>query len=264
MTAQEMENIIAEVEHSLAVEHMAMTSEEKENLRRVGRGELSFQELIAQYVDVAKRWLHRMPKQGEQDYDYRYDPNDPYVYEGTHVLINKFGLTDCNEVSHVERMVTGAAVAFLENSPIQGKFDLAHLQAIHETLFEEIYDWAGQIRKQGFISKGNSLFCKAEFIKPYAANLFGQLQREQLLTDLEHDVFAERISYYISEINALHPFREGNGRTQRVFVNHLSRQAGWNLNFASTKPDTLCEACITSMKDCSALTKLLKGTISPL
>ncbi|MEG0217749.1 MAG: Fic family protein, partial [Raoultibacter sp.] len=103
-----------------------------------------------------------------------------------------------------------------------------------------------------------------EFIEPYAVNLFGQLQREQLLTDLEHDVFAERISYYISEINALHPFREGNGRTQRVFVNHLSRQAGWNLNFASVEPDTLCEACITSMKDCSPLTKLLKGTISPL
>lgn len=55
MTAQEMENIITEVEHSLAVEHMTMTDEEKENLRRVGRGEISFQELIAQYVDDAKK-----------------------------------------------------------------------------------------------------------------------------------------------------------------------------------------------------------------
>lgn len=55
MTAQEMENIITEVEHSLAVEHMTMTDNEKENLRRVGRGELSFQELIAQYVEDAKK-----------------------------------------------------------------------------------------------------------------------------------------------------------------------------------------------------------------
>lgn len=205
-----------------------------------------------------------MPNQSERDYDYHYDSDDPYVYEGTHVLINKFDLTDYNELSHVERMITGATVASLEDKPIQGKFDLAHLQAIHKALFEEIYNWAGQIRKQGFISKGNSLFCKAEFIESYAADLFGQLRREHLLTNLDLDVFTERISYYISEINALHPFREGNGRTQRVFINQLSRQAGWNLNFPSIEPDVLCEAYITSMKDCSFLIELLRGSARPL
>lgn len=55
MTAQEMESIINEVEHSLAVEHLTMSDEEKENLRRVGRGELSFQELIALYVEDARK-----------------------------------------------------------------------------------------------------------------------------------------------------------------------------------------------------------------
>lgn len=55
MTSQEMENIIDEVEHSLAVEHMAMTEEEKENLRKVGRGELTYRELVNQYVFAAKQ-----------------------------------------------------------------------------------------------------------------------------------------------------------------------------------------------------------------
>lgn len=127
-----------------------------------------------------------MPNQSEQDYDYRYDSDDPYVYENTHVLINRFGITDYIELSRIERMITGAAVASLEANPIQGKFDLAHLRAIHKALFEEVYDWAGQIRKQGFISKGSSLFCKAEFIEPYADDLFGQLQREHLLVSLDH------------------------------------------------------------------------------
>ncbi len=55
MTSTEMESIIEEVEHSLAVEHMAMTDEEKENLRKVGRGEMTYRDLVKQYVTAAKQ-----------------------------------------------------------------------------------------------------------------------------------------------------------------------------------------------------------------
>ncbi|WP_432762679.1 Fic/DOC family protein [Adlercreutzia aquisgranensis] len=187
----------------------------------------------------------------------------PYVYAGTKVLINKLGLTNFDELWNAERAITGVAAAELEEHSVNGSFDLAHLQAIHRALFGEIYDWAGEIRKKGFISKGNSLFCGAEFIIPYSQNLFEALKAENYLRDLERGDFIERMAFYIAEINALHPFREGNGRTQRIFANQLARQAGWELNFKAVSPERLYEAYISSMVDMSDLIDLLNDTVSP-
>lgn len=197
----------------------------------------------------------------QREYDYVYDADDPYVYAGTKVLVNKLGLHDFDELWDAERAITGVAAAELEESPIFGNFDLAHLQAIHRALFSEIYEWAGNIREKGFISKGNSLFCAAEFIVPYSDDLFKKLKDENYLRDLKRDEFIERMAFYISEINALHPFREGNGRTQRIFANQLARQAGWNLNFTAIEPERLCDAYIASMTDDSDLVALLKETV---
>ena len=190
-------------------------------------------------------WRHRVPDR--KPYDYKYDSSDPYVYKGTDVLINKLGLTDFDELWDAERAITGVAAAELEEHPINGDFDLNHLRQIHKALFGEIYDWAGNIREKGFISKGNSLFCAAEFILPYSDGLFGKLKSEDYLRGLEREEFIKRMAFYISEVNALHPFREGNGRTQRIFANQLARQAGWELNLKSTDPEKLCNAYISSM-----------------
>lgn len=196
-----------------------------------------------------------------RNYDYAYDSDDPYVYLGTKVLINKLGLHGQEELWEAERAITGVAAAELEEYPVRGKFDLAHLQAIHKALFDEIYEWAGEIREKGFISKGNSLFCAAEFIVPYSDELFGGLKEENYLQGLSRDDFIKRIAFYISEINALHPFREGNGRTQRIFANQLARQAGWELNFKSIDPERLCDAYIASMTDVSDLIEVLSETV---
>lgn len=204
-----------------------------------------------------------MPNQEPRTYDYHYDDSrDPFVYPGTQTLINKFGLRDFDELSLVERQITGAAYAKLEQFPIDGNFDLEHLQAIHKALFSEIYDWAGQIREKGFISKGNSLFCAAEYILPYSQELFSKLHKERLLVGLNRTEFIGRVAFYIAEINALHPFREGNGRTQRIFANQLAKQAGWNLNFVSISPDVLCNAYIESMTNSSTLIALLDKSVT--
>lgn len=197
-----------------------------------------------------------------KSYDYQYDADDPYVYAGTITLVNKLGLTDFDELWNAERAITGVAAAELEAHPLEGRFDLAHLQAIHKALFGEIYSWAGRTREKGFISKGNSLFCGADFIVPYADTLFGKLKAENYLRDLDRKKFIERMAFYIAEINALHPFREGNGRTQRIFANQLARQAGWELNFKETDPERLCNAYIASMTDLTDLTSLLDETVT--
>lgn len=195
-------------------------------------------------------------------YDYEYDSNDPYVYAGTKVLRNKLGLRNFDELWDVERAITGVTAAELEANPIDGQFDLAHLQAIHEALFRDIYDWAGTIREKGFIAKGNSLFCAAELIIPYSDDLFSRLKAENNLRGLDREEFIRRVAFYISEINALHPFREGNGRTQRIFANQLARQAGWELNLKTVGPVRLCDAYIESMTNLDDLIELLEETVT--
>ena len=89
------------------------------------------------------------------------------------------------------------------------------------------------------------------------------LKSEHYLIDLKRDAFIGRIVFYIAEINALHPFREGNGRTQRIFANQLARQAGWELNLKTIEPSVLCDAYIASMSDTSILESLLYKSITP-
>lgn len=117
----------------------------------------------------------------EQDYDYSYDENDAYLYSGTDVLVNNFGIKDRKELSEIERAITGARIAEIDIHPILGCFDLDHLCAIHKALFEGVYPWAGKIRTRGFISKGNSLFCAPEFIVSYSDDLFGKLNEDATL-----------------------------------------------------------------------------------
>ena len=147
--------------------------------------------------------------------NYSYENDDRYVYSGTDVLVNRFGIRDWGKLSTVERALTGVRYAELEDSPVEGRFDLKHLCAIHRRLFGDVYPWAGKVRTRGFISKGNSLFCSPEFILPYSEDLFAKLKAENYLTGLDRDSFIHRLAFYIAEINALHPFREGNGRAQR-------------------------------------------------
>lgn len=106
------------------------------------------------------------------------------------------------------------------------------------------------------------MFCAAELIESYSSSFFRMLKNENYLRNLPRDKFIERVAFYIGEINALHPFREGNGRTQRVFINQLARQAGWNLNFSEISPRVLCEAYIKSMTDLQPLIDVLNQTVT--
>ena len=183
----------------------------------------------------------------DREYDYAYDRDDSYLYSGTDVLVNNFGIRDRKELSDIERAITGAKLVEIDIHPVPGNFDLDHLCAIHKALFDEVYPWAGKVRTKGFISKGNSLFCAPEFIGSYSDDLFGKLKADRYLIGLTREDFIKKMAYYCAEINALHPFREGNGRAQRVFANQLARSVGWDLRLYDIDPDELCEAYIESM-----------------
>jgi cell filamentation protein len=154
-------------------------------------------------------------------------PDDPYTDPVTGVLRDKLGLSTAAELEAAEREITHAALILLRETPVRATYDLPHLCAVHRRIFGDIYDWAGQVRSVA-IAKG-SLFCLPQYIEPSAVEIFRQLRDENFLQSLEGDAFIDRLTYYLGEVNAIHPFREGNGRTQRAFFEQLAYDAGFTL-----------------------------------
>lgn len=170
--------------------------------------------------------------------------DNKYCYPGTDILINKFDIRDDNILSEAERKYTAIRSLELLNHPVSGKFDLKHLQAIHKHLFQDIYPWAGELRTVD-IAKSN-LFCLSQFIPNFADDIFRQLKSENYLKGLAKDIFVKRCAYYFCEINALHPFREGNGRSQREFIRQLALNAGWIIDWYKIEPAEMLQASIDS------------------
>ncbi len=172
---------------------------------------------------------------------------DPYCYPGTTVLRNYFDIRDVSLLAESESELSHLAEAEIQSTPISGNFDLPHLQEINRRLLGSIYPWAGELRTVR-ISKDGSVFAYPENIKPFLDQLFKELQREYYLKDMPCDTFICRIAYYLGELNAAHPFREGNGRTSRIFIFQLAHQAGYEIHFDKADPKEMIAASIASFR----------------
>jgi cell filamentation protein len=194
-----------------------------------------------------------------------YEGDDFYCYPDSTVLINRFDIRDGNELEQVERDISYGKMLYLGKNPLKGVFDLKYLQKIHKFVFEDIYSWAGNIRGGQFFSKGNSEFCRAPMIHAYANNVFGKLRAENWLRGLDCQAFIERLAYFMGEINTLHPFREGNGRVQRLFFTELARRARYGLDFRVVDANELLDADISAYnKDYAPLVFLLSNMVGKL
>lgn len=165
---------------------------------------------------------------------------DQYCYPNSRVLKNKLGIKNNNKLHDRERDLSSLRALELFEHPAAGCFDFEHLKTIHAYLFQDIYDWAGKVRTVD-IAKGN-LFCKCFAIESEAERIFNELKSEKYLKDLAVNEFAKRLAYYLAEINVLHPFREGNGRTQREFIRQLAYENNYFLSYAGITPDEMIEA----------------------
>jgi len=162
----------------------------------------------------------------------RYEADDVYCIPGTAVLKNKVGITDQDLLDEYEGDFTAIRLLELTQKPIGGYFDLAHLCKIHAYLFQDVYEWAGELISVDII-RGESRFCNVRQIQSCSNTVFSALAAEKFLINLEPKVCANRLAYYLSEINAIHPFREGNGRVQRLFTSQLAEYAGYSLNYSA-------------------------------
>ncbi|MDR7380447.1 cell filamentation protein [Rhodoferax ferrireducens] len=154
---------------------------------------------------------------------------DPYTYPGTRVLRNIPGIRDDATLRDFEYEQTKLRIEELRDNPIPGKFDLEHLKAIHAHVFQDVYEWAGQTRTVS-ISKNGDSFAQPAFIESYSRQLSTALAKENNLQGLEKPQFVERIAHFYADWNALHPFREGNGRTTRELIGQIAREAGYDLD----------------------------------
>jgi cell filamentation protein len=167
---------------------------------------------------------------------------DPDCYPGSTVLKNLAGLQEQEVLDAFE----AAMVTQRLDEPLPaGRLSYSHYRAIHQHIFGDVYAWAGRIRTVR-ISKGNSMFCYPENIDGEMRRLFGKLRGEDFFRNLDARAFASKAAHFLGELNAIHPFREGNGRTQLAFLAVMGRAAGHGMDYERIEPSRIMGAMIKS------------------
>ncbi|HEX2715628.1 MAG TPA: Fic family protein [Candidatus Acidoferrales bacterium] len=190
---------------------------------------------------------------------------DPYVYPGTTLLKNIPGIRDEETLDRFEADRVGQRSLELIENPLSGLFDAAHLQQIHRYLFQDVYEWAGHFRTVD-IAKGNSYFAHVPYIRSTLEGLFERLSEEQHLRGVSQEGFTHRAAEILGTLNAVHPFREGNGRTQREFVRELAHKNGYWLDWSIVSREELYKASDVSFMrgENELFEELLKKAIEPV
>ena len=165
--------------------------------------------------------------------------DDPYSYPGTNVLRNKLAIKNDADLTKAEQRYTtarGLEAARLSFAPTaEGYRDL------HRHLFQDVYEWAGQDRTVQ-IGKGGSSFASPLYVAREMDKLFADMAANNGFRGLPRDEFFDRLGNHLSELNAIHPFREGNGRAMRQHAAQLAHDAGHPIRIASIDKTTWMEA----------------------
>ena len=196
----------------------------------------------------------------ENTYEQR---NSKYCYSNSEVLINKLNIQNAKDLQYYEAKITAAKSLGLRQRGITGNFDKQHFIQIHEYLFEDIYPFAGKLREEN-IAKGEFRFAMWEYIEEELENLLAKLKKENYLQGLDKMQLAKRLAYYLSELNVLHCFREGNGRTGREFIRQLALKNGYHLNLKKVPPQEILEASIESIVDTTNLEKIMEKCLDKI
>lgn len=191
------------------------------------------------------------------------DPQDPYTYPDSTVLRNKFGTGNADRLARLEFAATAARLDEMRRWPPSGRFDLEELKRLHGHIFQDVYDWAGSIRTID-IAKGGQMFCRPGFLESEGKRLADVLSSERYLQGLDGNAFVERLAEHYGDWNALHPFRDGNGRATREFFCQLAKQAGYEFDLTKIERDAWNEASARSFKgDTKPLRDVLAAAVRP-
>ena len=160
---------------------------------------------------------------------YKYlDPDYVYTDPNTGILRNIPGITDAEDLLFFESAAVSKRIKELYEHPIKIK-GLDSLFEIHKYLFQDVYEWAGQIRKVEISKEGNQFFPTTHFENAFKY-IDEIISKYKKIPNNEIQQIAEKLAEILDAVNHLHPFREGNGRTQREFIRLLALEKGYNLN----------------------------------
>jgi len=179
-----------------------------------------------------------------------------YCYPGTNVLKNKLNIRDSNKLFEIEKQIVLVKSYILRQNKIRYTFDKRHFTYLHDFLFSDIYPFAGKFRTEN-IYKGSFTFASWEYIESELDRLLKELKSENFLQGLDKENLSKRLAYYLSELNVLHPFREGNGRTIREFIREIAMLAGFTLDLQNTTPEEMFNACVKSVYDTTDLEQII-------
>jgi cell filamentation protein len=242
-----------------AVEGVALTAETREVLDQFDRAGLSavarrraIHERFASSAD--SRSLHDDVSTGAMEDS----GSDPYRYPGSSVLKNRLGLRDQAELDAFEALIT----AQRGEEPLpRGVLSFAHYRAIHHHLFQDVFEWAGKCRTV-HIAKGGNMFCSPECIEGKAWKLFIKARAGRFLRNQPAREFARLSAEFLAELNAIHPFRDGNGRALLTYLTLLAARAGRPLALERMEPMAMLAAIAASYNgDKAPLAALIEGLI---
>ncbi|NLB47880.1 MAG: cell filamentation protein Fic, partial [Microbacteriaceae bacterium] len=191
---------------------------------------------------------------------------DRYSYPNSLVLINKLGITDYDRWKAVETAAIHQRMVELTEHPIPGRFDLAHLQAIHRHLTQDLYVWGGDIRDTDTHPGGTGIaHCRPQFIAPEAERVFDALAARDYLRGLDADAFSDGLAWVWGETTAIHPFRDVNTRSQHIMFNQLARDAGWIIDWSQIPGDVFAHArTLAIVEDHSGIDALIRPNLHRL
>jgi cell filamentation protein len=182
---------------------------------------------------------------------------------------NLIGATSLAELRQAESEIIDIKMTMFRMKAYRGKFDYPYLKYIHKFLFENLYDWAGLDRYDmglvGVFRKGETEFTLGSKIPGVSSALFEALKKENYFERQDLGEFIKSISLFLNGLNILHPFREGNGRVQRLFIEQLAHNAGYALDISTVPKSIMDQASILGCKGkTTGYEKLIASNIRPI
>ena len=183
-----------------------------------------------------------------------------YCYPDSNVLKNKLNIRDNKLLKTAEEEITLIKQMELLKNPIKGNFSKAHLMNIHKFIFEDIYPFAGKIRREQ-ISKADTMFYPPDLIDRELYKIFAKIKKKNMLKETDEENVFDNLAYVMAELNIIHPFREGNGRSIREFIRLMAKRMGYDLNWGNVDKEELLEASILSVDNYKVLIGILETCV---
>lgn len=197
---------------------------------------------------------------------------DPYLQSDGLTLVNKVGITDDPQLlAEMEAIHVAARELEIRGTGYPDRQGVDLLKAIHRHLYQDVYEWAGEFRqvnlsKQAFIQSDDATtFSHPSRLTLELGQLFERLAAQDNLKNLSPALFVERLTPHFIALNHIHPFREGNGRTQTLFWRKIARDAGHELSFSVISRERMIAVSIAGeLGNTASVKHMLSDAIDPI